>query len=628
MKRAPKRITSAPIHRKNPVNPWVKKLFAPAVVSLLGVIIYSNSFDCSFHLDDFHNIRNNLSIRNLDNLMAIWQDEYLRRFFGYFTFALNYHFHGYDLFGYHLVNLVIHLGSALMVMWLVKLIFSTPVMAVQSIARMKDKIAFGAGLIFIAHPLQTQAVTYIVQRFASLATFFYLTSLCFYLTARLTRRTKTMVLSFLGALIAAVLGMLTKEIVITLPFAIVLVEFMFVQTDSVWVILRRRDIQGIIAVSILATLILPAIYSFDITKQLNPVISEQTEDPILTLPIYVTTQFRVLVTYIRMLFIPVGQNLDHDFPASRSLLEPAAFLSLAVLLLLFATAVRLYRTHRVLSFGIFWFFLTLSVESIRPLMNVIFEHRLYLQMFGFSLIISTLLFQYLGKRSLTAAFVVLGILVTGYSAATYKRNFVWKNEYTLWTDAIKKSPNKKRPYVNLGNYLYEHGDLDRAQELFQTAVSLDPNHPVAYNNLGTIYAAQGDMDAALEAFQTAVRLTPRYADAHFNIGNVYYYRKQYEEAIRHYREAVAYDPDLIEALHNLAAAQYEHGDIDDAIATYRKTISLDPKLVEAHYHLGIVLQETGAFKEAAEEFEQVLLLDPESTSARQRLYDCIQAGSD
>ncbi|MFC1485602.1 tetratricopeptide repeat protein [Candidatus Latescibacterota bacterium] len=515
-----------------------------------------------------------------------------------------------------------------MVMWLVRLLFSTPVMAGRNIARMKYVIAFGAGLVFVSHPLQTQAVTYIVQRFASLATFFYLMSLCFYLNARLTRHAVMKGMSFLGALIAAVLGMLTKEIVLTLPVAVILVEFMFIQTGPVRAALRRRDVQGIIVMSFLAALILPALYSFDIIRQLHPIISEQTNDPILTLPVYVITQFRVLVTYLRLLFLPVGQNLDHDFPASRSLFEPATFLSLVGLVLLFVLAVRLYRTHRVLSFGIFWFFLTLSIESIRPLMNVMFEHRLYLPMFGFSLIISTLLFQFVGRRSLAAAFVVLGILVSCYSFATYQRNFVWKNEYSLWTDVIKKSPMKKRPYINLGNYFYEHGDIAQAEQLFKTAITLDPDHPVAYNNLGTIYAARDDMDAALEAFQTAVRLTPGYADAHFNIGNVYYYRKQYDEAIREYRLAVARDPDLVEAFHNLAAALYAHGDLDDAIATYRRTISLDPNLVEAHYHLGVALQKKGEFQNAAGEFEQVLLLDPENNTAQQRLYECVQGLSE
>ena len=156
------------------------KLLSIIIISCLGIIVYSNTYHCSFHFDDFSSIVTNPNIRHIHDLHHIWKN-WPSRFITYLSIALNYHFYGVNVYGYHLVNFLVHLITSLLVWWLVRLTLLTPAMKGNKIADHGDWVALFAGLIFLTHPLQTQAVTYIIQRAASMATMFYVASLCLYI---------------------------------------------------------------------------------------------------------------------------------------------------------------------------------------------------------------------------------------------------------------------------------------------------------------------------------------------------------------------------------------------------------------------------------------------------------------
>jgi len=204
-----------------------------AIIILLGIIIYSNSFQCSFHFDDFHNIVDNPRIRNLADVKS-WWNFYPTRPLGIFTFAVNYHFSQMNVWPYHLVNLVIHLMNACLAGWLTLLIFSSPAMKDLPVSRHKRGIAFLTALLFVSHPLATQSVTYIVQRMASLVTLFYLLSVALYVKARLSNwGITTKFLLFAGSIVSAIVAMLIKENAFTLPFAILLNQCKFMVADYI-----------------------------------------------------------------------------------------------------------------------------------------------------------------------------------------------------------------------------------------------------------------------------------------------------------------------------------------------------------------------------------------------------------
>ncbi len=204
-------------------------IFDIVAISLLGILIYSNSFSGPFIFDGIPYIKENIALRNLSDIKAIW-DFWPTRFVAFFTFALNQYFNKLTVFGYHLVNFLIHLGSSVLVCYLARLIFKTPQIKDRKIAEDSKLICLFSALIFLTHPLQTQAVTYIYQRSTCLATFFYLASICLYLRSRLSK--KTISIHYILSLFVALVGMFTKEILFTLPLMIILFEFSLFKTHK------------------------------------------------------------------------------------------------------------------------------------------------------------------------------------------------------------------------------------------------------------------------------------------------------------------------------------------------------------------------------------------------------------
>ena len=211
---------------------YIKPL-AIIIISCLGIIVYSNTFLASFQFDDFQYIVDNLFIKNFHNLITHWQF-YPCRFLTFLSIAVNYHFNGLNVFGYHLFNLITHLVTAILVWWLTLLTLSTPAMKEDKITGHAHLIALFSGLVFVSHPVQTEAVTYIWQRTASMAAMFYLASLCFYVKSRLlaTSGDHKGILYYILSLIMAVMAMFTKENTVTLPLMILFYEFTFLKTKK------------------------------------------------------------------------------------------------------------------------------------------------------------------------------------------------------------------------------------------------------------------------------------------------------------------------------------------------------------------------------------------------------------
>ncbi|MFC1561213.1 tetratricopeptide repeat protein, partial [Candidatus Latescibacterota bacterium] len=601
----------------------LSRIYPLILICIIGIIIYSNSFDCSFHFDDFRNISTNKNIHDIHDIYAIWNSGHFKRFVGYYTFALNYHFHQENVFGYHFVNLLIHICSTLLVFWLVLLILSTPGLRKKPISRQKKIIALMCSLLFLTHPVQIQAVTYIYQRLASLATLFYLASLGFYMKARLTKKKHISLISFVISVIMALLGMFTKETVFTLPFAIILFEFSLLSGDTLFN-KKKRTVLLYTVLPLLFAIIIFGIYSPNIKWILGPRISSRTQDPPLTFGIYLITQFRVIVTYIRLLFLPINQNLDYDFPASRSFFEPSTLGSFFLLVSIFVIAIRLFPNKRVMSLGIVWFFLTLSIESIIPLHDVIFEYRLYLPMFGFNLFFVSMLHHILWEKHSKVMIILLLLTISCYSFLTYERNKIFKNDFTLWSDVVMKSPNKERPYNNLGNYFFHLGKYKEAGLNFQKALKLNPNFHEAHNDLGSVLFHLGKLDEAILEFKKALNIYPAYSEAHYNLGYVLYYQGKLDEAIVEYQKALNLDPKYIDAHYNLGIIFQNQGKLDEAIVEYQKVIHLDSKYADAHYNLGIVFYSQRKIERAIEQFLKVVSLNPDHVNSHLRLAVCYQ----
>lgn len=553
---------------------------------LVGGVIYSNTFHSPFVFDDGPSITRNPTIKNLENFFgrSTGYDKYPTRFLGYATFALNYRVGELDPLWYHVVNLAIHIVNSLLVCFIAYFTFHTPFLKNSDYEETSKISAVIAGTLFLIHPVQTEAVTFIVQRLTSLATMFCLISLLFYIkSVSLLNDMKLKHYAYYGlSLISCMAAMKTKEISFTFPAMLFLYEFMFFERT-----LKRRVF--LLSPFFLTFLIIP-LSLIDFLAPMEKVLSDvgatmrvQTDMPRLD---YFITQISVIATYVRLLFVPIHQNLDYDYPTYHSIFHPRVFISGLFLLAFVGVAVWLYLRSRknasaglrVVSFGIIWFFIMLSVESsLIPIVDVIFEHRVYLPSFGafLSFAVAVSLISWRRQRRVWAGALILIMAVL--SVATYKRNTIWRDDLALWSDTVEKSPLKARPHYNLGNSFYLRGRTKEALKEFRTAIQVNPEYADAYLNLGVAYASLGVEDGAERALRKAIQLKPYDAESYYNLGLLYSNRKMGHLAIEQYKKAVSLNPESANIHNNLGIALAEAGRIDEAIHQFLRGLRFHPE---------------------------------------------------
>lgn len=511
----------------------ISRKFAVFLIIILGLLIYSNSLNTGFHYDDRYNIERNKQIRDISGVKALWRYK-KPRLITHLTFAVNYLFGRLQAFHYHLTNLLIHICSSITVYFLAIFTFETPGMKKTLLRKHARIIALFSGLIFLSHPLQVQAVTYISQRFASLCGLFYIVSVLFYLKSRLTQK----FFYYFLALLTIIAAMFTKENAVTLPLTVLVYELVFFgarKKDAKKIFLRIMPILllTIIASGISSNIVPRFIESHknrESLQELNFLPRVPKERCTISRKNYFLTELNAMRTYMRLLFFPVNQNLDYDYPVSRSIREPRTIFSLFLLSAVIIFAMGIFKKERLISFGIFWFLIAISVESgFVPLPDVIQEHRLYLPMAGFALFVTSAMALVISNK--TRLFILLIALVSGFSLLTYNRNRVWKNGFTLWQDTVRKSPNKFRPHHYLGFIYYNMAAYDEAMREYQRAAAIDPGSSDIYHSLGVIYANKRNYDKAIECYQKSILFgPPRLTDIYYALGACYVYKNDLENA--------------------------------------------------------------------------------------------------
>ena len=610
-----------------------KTFFYILLLALLGLLAYSNTLHVPFVFDDEPTIIRNPVIRSLSNLIVDPPEGRYNtgRFIAYLTFAINYRVNGLDVAGYHIFNIAVHIINTLLVYALIILTFKTSRMKSSGSAGLAGEIAFMVSAFFALHPVQTQAVTYIVQRMTSLAALFYLSAVVLYIKTRLSQEGREFfsrrTISFYALSIACIiLAMKTKEISFTLPLTIVLYEFLFFRATGM------KRLQLILPVLLTALIIPLGIINFNaplgnVFSDVNEIASGKAK---ISSADYLLTQFSVIVKYLRLLFFPVNQNLDYDYPLYNSFFDVNVILPFLVIVLLFSSALFMARKAfrgaapymLLVSFGIFWFLITISIESsIIPIADIIVEHRIYLPSVGFFTALVAFLMSIgfnantgLSKAGHVIVSILLIVLIL-FSFLTFSRNSVWGNETVFWADVVKKSPNLARAHGNLGNAYVKAGKLEDAVREFEMAVDLRPDYAIAHYNLGNIYGKSGDFRSAIEELKIAISIDPKYASPHNNLGLIYKIEGKTEEAIDEYKRALEIEPDNSEIHFNLGVVYSDIGMFDEAIVRYKNAIKLNADYTAAHNNLGAIFGKLGKFEDAIREFQTVKELDPSDAGA-------------
>lgn len=618
----------------------LRNCLAIAIFILLGVLIYANTIESPFYFDDEPNIIKNRHIRltklTLENLVnAGFKSPCARRPVVNISFALNYYVHQYDVKGYHIVNLFIHiLNATLLYLLFLKTLSSFSRKGCCStynnctIEEIRI-LAFFATLLWMVHPVQTQSVTYIVQRMNSMAALFYLLSLLLYYhgrssmmryrthptsKAKQTRFSPMVIVSFIGAFFSGMLAIGSKEIAATLPVFIGLFEWYFFSATGKWHFKRK----AFIGIFIFVAMVMVIFIYLGKTPWQGILAGYNQRD--FSLGQRLLTQSRVIVFYITLLTFPYPSrlNLTHDFPLSDSLIAPLTTLpSILAIVGLIAIGVYGRRKSMLISFAVFWFLGHLVIESSFIPLEIIFEHRLYLPSMLFGLII--VLYVRRMIPSVRIRYTCLTIMVSVLALWTYQRNAVWQDDIHLWQDCVKKAPRTPRGYTNLGNAYLNHKHFNKAIAAYEKALEIDPQDSMTHSNLGNAWLTGGDVRKAIRHYRAALKIAPENAAAHSNLGVAFNTLGDYDKAIHHFNQAVTLDPNRMEIYNNIGNILARQNKLEGAIRYYRKAIEIKPLYAKAHYNLGNALVRKRSFHEAIAHYRKALQISPDYSEAKRNL---------
>jgi tetratricopeptide (TPR) repeat protein len=588
-----------------------------SLIALVIVCTYASTLTSPFIFDDEYNIKNNLYIRlkqiSPDTLHEAAFDSPLpHRPFANIGFALNYYLHGENVVGYHTVNILIHLLSTIFLFSLAKATLTTRAFSLSP--NTISIIALLSAFLWSINPIQTQSVSYIVQRMNSQASMFFVLSMLLYARARLSSPGSKSMTLLVGSLLSGILAIGSKEIAATLPFFILCYEWYFFQ-DLDRAFAKRKAI-FVVGTFLLVTATALYFLGGNPVERILEGYKFRDFSPVQRL----LTQPRVVLFYLSLYFFPhPGRlNLDHDFPLSFSLLDPpSTAVSVGVILALGAAAVLLARHHRLMSFGILWFLGNLVIESSVIGLEIIFEHRLYLP----SMFLVVALVHLLITRVKPRWFAVGVLLSAGIvcSVWTYQRNLVWADPVLFWEDSIEKSPDKARPYNNLGTELARKGKYELSIEAFQKAIERNPEAVKPRYNLASALVQVGNLEDAAEQLRMALTLSPSNHLTHNNLALVYMRLGRESEAEFHLKAAIRIKPDYESAMNNLGVLKRRQGKWAEAEELFRRAIQLYPQYAQAHNNLGYTLKLQGKLAPAIEHFEKALDLLPGYQIARTNL---------
>lgn len=602
----------------------------PVLIATAVLLVYANSFSVPFLLDDLGSIQANPTLGSLWSALQppAGGDTVSGRPVLNVSFALSHALSGLEVWGYHLLNILIHAASALLVYGLLA----------RTLRRVGQAdagwFALVAALLWSLHPLQTESVTYISQRAESLVALFYLLTL--YAFVRSVESSAPLRWQA-TAVAACAVGMAAKEVMVTAPLLVLLYDRTFVGGTfrEAW---QQRGRQH---AALAATWVVLAVLLFAGAGRGGTAVAGDASSWH-----YLLTQAGALVRYLRLSVLPTGQVFDYGTRMVTGL-GAVWWQGLVVLALLGVTGWALVRRPALGFLGALFFAVLAPSSSFLPVLSqVMAEHRMYLPLLAVVVLALAGLQHWLGRRGLIVAAVAVPLL----AVATLRRNVVYRDAIGLWRDTIQNHPGSDRAHNNLGALLMEQGDLPGAAAEYREALRLRPDYLRALSNLGLVLLQQGDtagglaaiaellrlrpedFDAqvnyarllektgrnaeAVPAWEKAVRLRPAAAEVRHSLGLLLVKLDRVGEAVDALAEAVRLQPTDPVSLANLASTLAIAGRPAEAVEAYTRSLALRPDSAGTHLGLAIVLRGLGRNADAANHARAALRLDPASVPAR------------
>ncbi len=585
------------------------RLWGGALIAI-AVTVYANSLSAPFVFDDLPAIRDNPTIRHLADAWSPPEASGLPvsgRPLANFSFALNYAIGGLHVAGYHGANLAIHILTGLLLFGVVRRTLQSPPLR-DRFGPAALPLAWFAALIWLLHPLATEAVTYTVERTESLMAFFFLLTL--YAFGRSGESGRGGVWQIVSVA-ACALGMACKEVMVVAPVVVLLYDRTFASGTfrAAW----RRHARYYPALA--ATWLLLA-YLVISTGARGGTAGFATE---ISAGAYLATQFVAIVRYLalsvwpRPLVLDYGTGVETNF----AIVAPCALLVLA----LAAGAVVALKRRPALGFcGVSLFALLAPSSSIVPIATqTMAEHRMYLPLTIVAVLAVVAIHRWLGR----AGFFAMGLIAALLACATILRNADYRSPEAIWRDTVAKRPQNPRAQCSLADALFVADQVDAAIPFYEEALRLKPDYAEAQLNLGSALLARNRPLDAIPHLEAALHLQPTYAKAQHNLANAFARSGRQPEALAHYAEAARLRPDDVTTLCDWGNALQRAGDVAEAIARYEEAIRREPTFAMAHNNLANALAQSGRPAEAIAHYETALRLEPDYAEGHNNLANAL-----
>ena len=565
-----------------PRSDFRRNIVAVFFLSVMCVVAFSNSLENSFHFDDEHSILKNPHIRELGNIPSFFVDpsrfsrnvgSEMYRPLVLVSYALNYRFSEYDVGGYHLVNLVIHAGSAIAFYFLLLQLGSG------------ISASLVAALVFASHPLTAEPVNYISSRSESLAAFFFLVALYGYIR----KKEGYPVLSYC----CYGLGLLAKSTVIGLPALL----FCY---DHIGNHGRNLRLRRLIPYAAIAVIYLLAVQG---------ILREAVMDaPLRSLGAQLATQLKAIVYYATLIVSPFSLSVEHQF-FEASAANPFAIVwpALGVVSLVLVLTLRGKQVVTLAFFWIAWMAIVSLPTFVVPLNVLVNERRLYLVLAG-AIGLAAWLLSRLPRKTLAVR--LSGMCVIPFLVLTVDRNNVWATEQTLWLDAQVKAPLMTRPLLNLGRLFRTAGEGEKAESVIKRVLALDPESSAAWGKLALVQMDSGRAQQAEASFRRALELQPGNLEAQINLATLLGRQDRLAEALAMYQDVLPRSANREETFNNMGTTLLRLNRFREAERAFRQALAIDDRAATVHFNLGGALEGQDRFDEAEAAYLRAIEIDP------------------
>jgi protein O-mannosyl-transferase len=580
---------------------WRRYFFVFTVLLVILLLSYSNSFHCSWHFDDYDNIVENNSIqireiswdsfKNLSHGVISNTEGKISRPFSYFSFALNFYFGGLNVFGFHVINFIIHFLSSIFLFLFIFNTLKLPLLN-QKYGENAYPIALLATLFWAINPVHVTAITYIVQRMASMVALFYIISMYFYLKFRTASTSSNAIGLIVLSIISFLLALGTKENAAMLPISIFLYDLFFIQgltTENV-----KKSLK--ILLPPLIVVIIAGLIFYDFSA----ILRDYKIRPF-TMVERLLTEPRIILFYITLLFYPLSSRLTmiHDIELSKSLFDPwTTFIAIIVIFIIIAFCFIKAKKWPLITYCILFFFINHFIEGSFISLELIFEHRNYLpSMLLFVpvalLLVNGLNFYSQKKKMQYIVAGVIPIVIIIMSVTVYLQNITMSDEISLWSDNVEKSPRLLHPHYEYGVALFKSGhlqeasvELKKAEQSYEAAAI--PKRSVVYAGIGEYYYQTGDYERSLEYYKKSIDWYPNQkliAGSYYRAGMLLTKKGLLDEAEKMLNSAITLKPYMVRYYLAYCELLIKKNKPDESIAKAREVLKLYPGLKSAYQYM-------------------------------------------